>query len=128
MCVCLKIFLFCLFFGWAGSSLLCTGLLQLPVSGDYFLVIVSGLLIAVASLVVEQGLYGETASVIMAPGLLRTGSAVAMHRLSCSMAYGLFPAQGSNLWLLHWPVASLPLSHQGALHVYFFKMNFTLSL
>ena len=97
-------------------------------SGDYFLVIVSGLLIAVASLVVEQGLYGERASVVMAPGLSRTGSAVAMHRLSCSTAYGLFPDQGLNLWLLHWPVASLPLSHQGALHVYFLKMNFTLSL
>ena len=45
------------------------GLLQLPVSGDYSLVAVSGLLIAVASLVVEQGLHGKRASVIVASGL-----------------------------------------------------------
>ena len=71
---------------------------------------------------------GERAAVIEAPGLSHTGSAVAMHRLSCSVAYGIFPDQGLNLWLLHWPVASLPLSHQGTLHVYFLKINFTLSL
>ena len=30
-----------------------------------------------------------------------------------SLLQGLFPTQGSNLHLLHWQVASLPLSHLG---------------
>ena len=36
------------------------------------------------------------------------------HRLGCSVACGIFPAQGWNLYLLHWQVNSLPLSHQGS--------------
>ena len=35
--------------------------------------------------------------------------------LSCSVACGIFPDQGLNLCLLHWPADSLPLSHQEAL-------------
>ena len=35
-----------------------------------------------------------------------------VHRLSCSMAYGIFPDQGLNMCLLHWQVDSL-LSYQG---------------
>ena len=27
---------------------------------------------------------------------------IVVHRFSCSVAYGLFPDQGSNLSLLHW--------------------------
>ena len=34
------------------------------------------------------------------------------HGLSCSMACGIFPDQGSNPCLLHWQADSLPLSHQ----------------
>ena len=34
-----------------------------------------------------------------------------VHGLSCSMACGIFPDQGSNPCLLHWQVDSLPLSH-----------------
>ena len=40
-----------------------------------------------------------------------------VHGLSCSMAYGIFPDQGSNpclLHLFHWQADSLPLSHQGS--------------
>ena len=44
---------------------------------------------------------GTWASVAVAPGL------------SCSSARGIFP--GSNPGLLHWHVASLPLSYQGSL-------------
>ena len=44
---------------------------------------------------------------------LDTGSVVAVHRMSCSTARGIFPAQGLNLCLLHWQMDSLPLSHQG---------------
>ena len=36
------------------------------------------------------------------------------HRLSCSAAYGIFLDQRSSPCLLHWPVNSLPLSHQGS--------------
>ena len=41
---------------------------------------------------------------------------------------GIFPPQGLNPSLLHWQVASLPLSHQGSpkifhLHVYSFKVK-----
>ena len=44
---------------------------------------VHGLLIAVPSLVAEHGLYSP-------------GSVVVAHRLSCSVAFGIFPDQGSN--------------------------------
>ena len=37
------------------------------------------------------------------------------HGLSCSVAYGIFQDQGSNLSLLHWWVDSLSLSHLGNL-------------
>ena len=42
------------------------------------------------SLVVEHGLEGVQSSLIV------------MHRLSCSVACGIFPNQGSNSYLLHW--------------------------
>ena len=37
-----------------------------------------------------------------------------MHRLSCSVACGIFPDQGLNLCPLHWQVDSQPLHHQGS--------------
>ena len=43
-----------------------------------------------------------------------TGSVVVAHRLSCSVACGIFWDQGSNPCLLHWEVDLLPLSHQGS--------------
>ena len=36
-----------------------------------------------------------------------------LHRLSCSMACGIFPDQGSNPCPPHWQVDSYPLLHQG---------------
>jgi len=42
------------------------------------------------------------------------GSVVVVHRLSCSMACGLFLNWGLNPCLLHWQADSLPLSHQGS--------------
>ena len=50
---------------------------------------------------------------VVARGLENTGSIVVAHRLSCSVAFGVFLDQGSNLYLLHWQVDSLPCSHQG---------------
>ena len=60
------------------------------VAASYSPVAVYGLLIAVASLIMEHGLYGTQALV------------VAEHRLSCSTACGIFPDQGSNLCSLCW--------------------------
>ena len=49
------------------------------------------------SLVVMHGLLTEVASFVVEPGLQGTqASGVVSHRLSCSMAYGIFPDQGSN--------------------------------
>ena len=62
-----------------------------------------GLLTAVASLGVEQGLGGVQASEVAAHGLSSwgswlwsTGSLVVAHRPSCSVACGIFLDQGSN--------------------------------
>ena len=59
------------------------------------------------------------------PGLQRAGSIVLVHRLSCSVARGIFPDPGSNPCLLHWQADSLPLSHQGSpLSVFFMFLCF----
>ena len=50
------------------------------------------------------------------PGAL--ASAVVAHRLSCPVARGIFPDQGSNPCPLNWQADSCPLDHQGSpLHV-----------
>ena len=41
------------------------------------------------------------------------------HGLSCSVARGIFPDQGSNWCLLNWQVDSLPLSHQEPWRLFF---------
>ena len=65
------------------------------------LVLVHMLLMELASLVVEQGPKSTWPSVVVA------------HWLSCSVACGISPDQGSNPPPLHWWVDSLPLDHQG---------------
>ena len=73
------------------------------------LVAVWGPLAAVASGVVSTG------SWTCGPRQLQhVGSVVTAHGLSCSIARGIFLDQGSNPYLLHWQVDSLPLSHQGS--------------
>ena len=47
-------------------------------------------------------------------GSRRAGSAVVAHSLSCSVARGIFPDQGSNPCPLHWQADSQPLRHQGS--------------
>ena len=79
-------------------------------SGACSLVMVLGSLILAAFLVAEHGLQGPQASVSVAPGLQSAG--IVAHRLSPSLASGIFPDQGSNLCLLHQQAYSLPLSHQ----------------
>ena len=41
------------------------------------------------------------------------GFSYSRHGLSCPKACGILLDQGSNSFLLHWQVDSLPLSHQG---------------
>ena len=97
-------------FGCAGLRR-CAGFSLVVASRGYSLVAVSSFLTAVAALVeklLEDGPSGARASAAGAPGLVSTGSIVAAHRLSCSVACAIFPDQGSNLCLLHWQAASSP--------------------
>ena len=49
----------------------------------------------------------------------RAGSVVVAHGLSCSVACGIFPDQGSNPCPLHWQADSQPLRHQGSPKIFF---------
>ena len=72
----------------------------------------ASLLRLVASLVAEHEL--------SVSGLQSTRSTIVAHRLSCIVAYRIFPDQESNPCLLHWQVDSLPLcwnSHRSFLTV-----------
>ena len=74
--------LFCLFIFWLPWVFIATlGLSLVAVSGGYSLVSVYGLLSAMVSLVAEHQVWllGLQASI------------VAVHKLSCSMACGIFP-------------------------------------
>ena len=57
---------------------------------------------------------------VCGPLLLRStgsrcaGSVAVAHGLSCSVACGIFPDQGSNRCPLHWQADSQPLRHQGS--------------
>ena len=64
------------------------GLSLVAESGAYSLVAVCGLLFAVAPPVLEHELQS-------------LGSVAVVHGLSCPMAYGIFPDQGSNPCPLH---------------------------
>ena len=63
---------------------------------------------------VGHGLSDAWASEVAVNGLKSTGSIVVAHWFSCSVAYGIFPDQGSNPCLLRRHTDSLPLSHQGS--------------
>ena len=74
--------------------MLCGFFSVVAASGGYSKAAVCGLLIAMASLVVEHGILDSRAmarnSVVMACGLHSTDSIVVAHRLSCSVAHGIF--------------------------------------
>ena len=115
-------FLIRLFLACAGSSLLHVGFSVVAESrGSSLVAEKHRLLIAVASLVAEHGLWGARASAVSGPGLQSTGSIVVAHGLSCSTACGIFLDHRSNLCLLHWQVDSLPLSHLGSPRLCVFK-------
>ena len=59
--------------------------------------VVHGLLIALASLVTEHGLWIHRLQQSQ-----HEGSVVVLHGLSCSAACGMFPNEGSNTCPLHW--------------------------
>ena len=65
------------------------------------------LLIVVASLLVEHGLQGTWASVVVGHGLSGRGAR------AYPVAYEIFLVQGSNPCPLYWQVSSNPLCHQG---------------
>ena len=85
----------------ASKCLLLCGLSLFVLSRGSSRVVVHGLLITVASLVVERLLLGAWTSIILA------------HRLHCSEACGIFLDRGWNPCPLHWQVDSYPLDHQG---------------
>ena len=70
------------------------GLSLVAVSEGYSVFVVCGLLIAVASLVVEAWILGHIGSVAVA------------HRPRCPAAGGIVPDQGLNLCPWHWLVDS----------------------
>ena len=69
---------------------------------------------AQASVVAARGLRscGVQALVVATHGPSSVGSVAVAHRLSCSMAFGIFPGQESNLCPLHWQTDSYPLLYQ----------------
>ena len=99
----------------------CVGFSLLATSRGSSLVVVHGLLIAVASLIVKYGLQGTRALVVAifllsscGSKALEPGSIVVVHGLSCSVACGAFLDQGSNPCLRHCWADSLLLNHQGS--------------
>ena len=92
----------------------CEDFSPVAASRGYSLIVMSRLLIAGASPVVEQGLQRALALTVAAHGLQDAGSVVVALGLSSSLACGIFPSQGLNSCLLCWQADSL-LSHQGSL-------------
>lgn len=72
-------------------------------SRRYSLAVAHGLLVAVASVVLDHGLRGLRASVVV------------VHGFSCLRACGVFPKQGSNPCPPHRQVDSYPLGSLGKL-------------
>ena len=88
------------------------GLSPVVASRDYSLVAMPRLLIEFSCCGART--LGCRASVVVALGLSSCGSWALEHRLSCSMACGIFPDQRSNWCLLYCQVDSLPPDHQGS--------------
>ena len=102
MCLFLAVLGLCCFVGFS----------LVLVRGDYTLVLVHVLLIAVTS-VVEHRLWGMQALVVVAHGLSRCSSQALEHRLRIvahkhifSATCGTLPGQGLNPCLLHWQADS----------------------
>ena len=85
-------------------------------SGAYSLAVGPRLLVAVASFIAELRPW-----VCRLQWLQHVGSVVVVHGLSCSVACGIFPGQGSNLSLLDWQVDSFPRPTREASYKLIFK-------
>ena len=97
-------------FGCAGSLLLCAHWLSLvATSGATLWLQCSGFSLWWLLLLQSTGSGARELQ-----WLRRVGSVVVLNGLSCSVACEIFSDRGLNLWPLHWPVDSLPLSHQGS--------------
>ena len=96
------------------------------VSAGYFLVVVCGLLPAVCGLLpgvcglhpTMCGLLSVVASLVEVSGLQGTDSTVLRYT---HMACGIFPDQGSVLFLLRWQAKFSTTEPQGKPHLKFFK-------
>ena len=115
----IRVFKIYFIFGCAGSSLLCTGSLQLWRAGatsylwhrashcDGFFSCGAQAPGAWASVVVVRG------PLVVAHGPQSVqASVIVVHGLSSSVACGIFQDQGSNPCPLHWQANSYPLYHQ----------------
>ena len=111
--------LYLFIFGCAGSLLLLPGLFySCWERGLLFVAVrVCRVLLPVAFCWGTQAL-GAGASVVVAH---RLGSCSSLG-LSCSVACGIFPDQGSNPRPLRWQANSLPLCHQGILGALYFHL------
>ena len=108
----------CIFFCLCWVFVAASGFLQRPWRG-LLSVVARILLISVASLVVEHGLYRHR-------GSWRAGSGVALRGLGCPAACGIFLEEGSNPCPVHCQAESYPLYHQGSPTGWFFKTYFPL--
>ena len=70
-----------------------------------------------------MGLRAPKASVVVVPQFQSTGSVVAAHRLRCSLACGIFPDQGFNLYLLHWRQILYHWATREVTHAMFIRQN-----
>ena len=95
-----------LFFGSAGSSLLCMSFLLLQRVRGLLFIAVRGLLVAVALLWNTGSRHMGVSNCV--------DSVVAAHGLGCSMACEIFLDQGLNPCPLPWQAYSYPLYHQGS--------------
>ena len=115
-----------IFFFFLAVLGLCCGLFSSCGEQGLLFIVVHGLLIAVASLVVEHSFQAHrllqlrhVGSVVVARRLQSAGSVVLVNGLSCCKACGIFPDQGLNPCPLHWQADSSPLHHQGSPFDYF---------
>ena len=123
----MNLFILCIyFFGCTGSSLLCTGFLQLRLAGATLGCGVRASHCGGLSCCGAWAL-GTWASVVAAHGLYNAGSVVVAHGPSRSTACGILPDQGSNLCPLHWQADSQPLRHQGSPILFYFEDIFIVS-
>ena len=88
------------------SVFIAAGKLSLVAENKGFPLVVHGLLIVVASLVSEHGLWCTWASVLVAHRLLSIGSVVVGPGPGCAEECGIFLQQGWNWCPLHWQADS----------------------